>query len=166
MANQFPQEINNISFSGKLKLLGTRTINLNTEATSQNTILPVDISEWSGVKPLICEVGFDTSVTGDNTATLWLAPNGKENVNYRSIKAISSKVVIPAGIKSTKVFYPDNNENNSPSVLRYADKWMGNNRFQMYVNDGTGPYPSGVQLCYNSAPTAHATGTVTFNFYE
>ena len=36
----------------------------------------------------------------------------------------------------------------------------------MYVNDGTGPYPSGVQLCYNSAPTAHATGTVTFNFYE
>ena len=149
-----------------MKLLGTRTISLNTEATSQNTILPVDISEWSGVKPLICEVVFDTSVTGDNTATLWLAPNGEENVNYRSVKSISSKATIPAGIKSTKVFYPDNNENNSPSVLRYADKWMGNNRFEMYVNDGTGPYQSGVQLYYNYAPTAHATGTVTFNFYE
>ena len=146
--------------------MGTRTINLNTEATSQNTILPVDISEWSGVKPLICEVVFDTSVTGDNTATLWLAPNGEQEANSRSVKTISSKAVIPAGIKSTKVFYPDNNENNSPSVLRYADKWMGNNRFYMYVNDGTGPYQSGVQLYYNQAPTAHATGTVTFNFYE
>lgn len=149
-----------------MKLLGTRTINLNTEATSQNTILPVDISEWSGVKPLICEVVFDTSVTGDNIATLWLAPNGEENVNYRSIKAISSKVVIPAGIKSTKVFYPDNNENNSPSVLRHADKWMGNNRFYMYVNDGTGHYPAGVQLRYNTIPSGDVSGTITFNFYE
>ena len=92
--------------------MGTRTINLNTEATSQNTILPVDISEWSGVKPLICEVVFDTSVTGDDTATLWLAPNGEQEANSRSVKTISNKAVIPAGIKSTKVFYPDNNENN------------------------------------------------------
>ena len=166
MANNFPQEINNISFSDKLKLLGTRTINLDTEATSQNTILPVDISEWSGVKPLICEVVFDTSVTGDSTSTLWVSPNGTEDVNYRSVKTISSKVVIPAGIKSTKVFYPDNNENNSPSVLRYADKWMGNNRFSMYVNDGTGHYPSGVQLRYNTTPSGDVSGTITFNFYE
>ena len=166
MANNFPQEINNISFSGKLKLLGTRTINLATEATIQNTILPVDISEWSGVKLLICEVVFDTSVTGDSTATLWIAPNGGEDVGYRSVKIISSKVVIAADTKSTKVFYPDNNENNSPSVLRYADKWMGNNRFYMYVNDGTGNYPAGVQLRYNTIPSGDVSGTITFNFYE
>ena len=146
--------------------MGTRTINFDTETTNQNTILPVNISEWSGVKPLICEVVFDTAVTGDNTATLWVSPNGSEDVGYRSVKVISSKAVIAAGIKSTKVFYPDNNENNSPSALRYADKWMGNNRFYMYVNDGTGHYPSGVQLYYSTAPTSHATGTVTFNFYE
>ena len=166
MANSFPQEINNISFSDKLKLLGTRTINLDTEATSQNTILPVDISEWSGVKPLICEVVFDTSVTGSDTATLWISSNGMESANYRDIIAISNKAVIAAGIKSTRVFYPSNNTNNSPSVLRYADIWMGNGRFCMYVNDGTGNNPSGVQLYYNTAPMAYATGTITFNFYE
>lgn len=99
-ASSFPQEINNIS-SGGLKLIATCTI--VSGSYSYNNQTPINLSAWSGLKPLICEC----KAIGDVVVSVQTQISFAPTYSYgRSLVELPKNQTFPSGITSHQILYP------------------------------------------------------------
>ena len=155
MASSFPQEINNIS-SGGLKLVATCTIVSGSYSYDNKT--PIDLSAWSGLKPLICECKAIGDVVVSEQTQISFTPTYSYG---QSLVELPKNQTFPSGITSYQILYP-------VTVAQFNTNVCNGMGFE-YMGSGTTMYPTyvqAVQLVSNSSYPISLTGSIEVNIYE